>query len=100
MKHDLAVQTQAVERYLLGAMNAEERDSFEEHYFECADCARDVRDAARFRTNAREVLQKPEPARVKSRSSWWGLPSLIPMAASIALMGAVIYQAEFQIPRL
>src|SRR2546422_610857 len=39
----LAVETLALERYLLGEMPGEERDAFEEHFFSCAECAEEAR---------------------------------------------------------
>jgi hypothetical protein len=105
MEHDLAVETQAVERYLLGEMPPEEREDFEEHYFTCAECAQDVRAAARFRANARELLRNPEqfspPEQEHRRGfSWWSFPSMAPVAASVLLLGVVVYQAGFEIPSL
>lgn len=100
MDHNLAAETQAVERYLLGEMDPKERDSFEEHYFTCPECAKDVRAAARFRANAREVLREPQPferPEKERRSSWWSWPSLVPMAASLAFSGVVWYQSN-QLP--
>jgi len=103
MEHNLAVETQAVERYLLGEMPPKEREDFEEHYFTCAECAQDVRAAARFRANARELLRNPEqfsaPEKDRSRA-WWRLPTLVPLAAAFALVGVVSYQNLVTIPAL
>jgi len=43
MDHDQAQATNAAERYLLGEMSEPERFDFESHYFECKECAGDVR---------------------------------------------------------
>ena len=43
MTHAVAVATHAVERYLLDEMTELERHRFEEHYFDCQDCAADLR---------------------------------------------------------
>jgi len=56
MEHQRAVQNLAVESYLLGEMSPRERDSFEEHFFECSVCGEDVRAAARFMEDARVIL--------------------------------------------
>jgi anti-sigma factor RsiW len=99
MEHNRAVEIQAVERYLLGEMPPEEREDFEEHYFTCAESAEDVRAAARFRANARELLRNPEqfaPPENERRSSWLRWPSLIPVAASLLFAGVVWYQAKQQ----
>jgi len=105
MEHNRAVEIQAVERYLLGEMPPEEREDFEEHYFTCAECAQDVRAAARFRANARELLRNPEqfspPAQERRRGfSWWSFPSMAPVAVSVLLLGVVVYQTGFEIPNL
>jgi hypothetical protein len=47
--HRHAVETLALERYLLGEMADQERDAFEEHFFSCAECAEDARAAGTMR---------------------------------------------------
>ena len=59
MDHETAVKLMASERYLLGELSPDQRDAFEEHFFECAECAEDVRAAAAFRANANAVLRDP-----------------------------------------
>jgi hypothetical protein len=83
-------------------MAPEERDSFEDHYFACAECAEEVRSAARFRANAREVLRRPGSLETERRPFFlrWSVPRFVPVLASLALAGVVVYQAGFQIPRL
>lgn len=58
MEHQQAIQNLAVESYLLDQMTPQERDAFEEHYFECTVCAEDIRAASRFLEDAREVLSE------------------------------------------
>jgi hypothetical protein len=53
MTHDEAVRTMAAERYQLGEMNELERDAFEAHYFECPECAEEVRVGALLHDGAR-----------------------------------------------
>lgn len=98
MDHNRALKLQAVERYLLGGLTPEERDSFEEHFFSCAECAGAVRAATVFRANAREVLREPVVPERESR--WFAWPSLIPVAASVMLLGVVVYQNTIVIPPL
>ena len=43
MDHLKALATKASERYLLGEMSEPERFAFEEHYFQCGECAEDIR---------------------------------------------------------
>jgi anti-sigma factor RsiW len=49
MDHRQAVETLALERYLLGEMADQERDAFEEHFFSCVECAEDARAAGTMR---------------------------------------------------
>ena len=46
MEHSEATDTMASARYLLGELSEEERNAFEEHFFGCSECARDVRDGS------------------------------------------------------
>src|SRR6266481_4099882 len=54
MTHQEAVDTLAVERYLLDEMSDEHRQTFEEHYFQCETCADDLRIATAMLQGARE----------------------------------------------
>jgi hypothetical protein len=63
MDHEEAIQNLATERYLLSEMTPAERESFEEHYFECAICADDLRAGAQFLADAKEQWER-EDARV------------------------------------
>lgn len=102
MDHNRAVEMQAVERYLLGELAPEDRESFEEHYFSCVACAGEVREAARFRANAREALKRggsfqTEKAGDAERAGWRGWlawPSLVPASVALMLMGVVGYQTS------
>jgi len=95
MEHQAAVETHAVERYLLGEMPAEERDSFEEHFFACIACAEEVRVGAQFRANYdhAEPQQQAAAAAREQRWSWLRWPSMVPVAASLLFAGVVWYQA-------
>ena len=56
MDHNEAVRIQATEKYVLGELSPPLRDEFEEHFFECQECALDVKAAAGFVDNARVAL--------------------------------------------
>ena len=49
MTHADAIRTLAVERYLLDEMPEIERFAFEEHFFDCAECADDLRAGSTMR---------------------------------------------------
>jgi hypothetical protein len=99
MDHKQALETKALERYLLNEMRAAERDAFEEHYFSCRECASDLVTAAKFLDNAKPVLVEDYPAvRVPAaagaRGGWewpawmlalWSRPVLAGACAAMAL---------------
>ena len=57
MEHSEATETMASARYLLGELTEEERERFEEHFFGCSECARDVRDGSAMMDSIR--AEKP-----------------------------------------
>jgi Putative zinc-finger len=99
MDHDAVVRSKMTERYLLGELDPVARDEFEEHFFDCADCALDVHAGALFVDQSKIVLAgKPElvPARVPLpaapvNTGWraWLRPAfLVPvMALLLAVIG-------------
>jgi hypothetical protein len=96
MTHQQALDGLASERYLLNEMTEVERFEFEEHYFDCADCADDVRLAETIRQEARRagavMAARPEGARtgvVLTSPKWWRRPMVAApwaVAATLALM--------------
>ncbi|MBZ5522671.1 MAG: zf-HC2 domain-containing protein [Acidobacteriia bacterium] len=58
MDHDFVIENKTAERYLLGELTDAERDAYEEHYFECPECAEELRCGAEFMHYAREVVQQ------------------------------------------
>jgi hypothetical protein len=77
MDHETAVRTGASERYLLGDLTGADRDSFEEHYFMCPDCAEDVRTLTVFAANAKAVFREkaagpvPHAGMLRSGQALW-----------------------------
>jgi len=103
MDHEVAAKTQAVERYLLGEMPASERDTFEEHYFACADCAEEVRSGSELTRELKVALgELPSRPRVSSPSwsSWFRMPVLVPTFAALAMAVVVGYQNLAVLPDL
>jgi hypothetical protein len=82
----------------LDELAPEAREEFEEHFFECAQCAQQVRDLATLRASAKVVLrERPQPREaaepVKRRlerwlSGWWMQPGLGWAAACAMLLVA------------
>lgn len=108
MDHDEAVRQKATERYLLDELDSEVRDQFEEHLFDCRDCALDVRAAAMFVEQSKVILAEPavqsavkEPAPVAAKPGWfaWLRPAFA--VPALALLLAVIgYQNLVTYPNL
>jgi hypothetical protein len=110
MEHQEAVNTLASERYILGEMTDAERDSFEEHFFSCADCADDVMAAETMRAGARggliEAPKTDEEDRGRARgvissrapgvSSWfaWRPAIVVPWAAAASLALLAGYESS------
>jgi hypothetical protein len=104
MQHTEVDQTLAVERYLLGEMTASEAEEFEEHIFQCPECAEAVKMGATFVDNARAVFNEPAPEAVKEPTRqtiklkpepWWKTfwaPSFAPALAAVLLLCVVGYQ--------
>jgi hypothetical protein len=108
MDHNEAVRQKATEKYLLNELDPELRDQFEEHLFDCQDCALDVRSAAMFVEHSKIVLAEPtapslvrEPAVARAKPGWfaWFRPAFaVPV---LALLLAVIgYQNFVTYPNL
>jgi len=105
MDHNEAVRLQAAEKYVLGEFPLNLRDEYEEHFFDCADCAVDVKAIAAFADTTREVLRRNEAASahkatVPARGGW--LAWLRPIVAVPAFAGLVLvigYQNLVSIPR-
>jgi anti-sigma factor RsiW len=101
MDHETAIRIQAAERYVLEEFSPEERAQFEEHYFDCPECAEEVRSASIFAANAAQALREgrareagklTRPAGRPGRWFWW------PLVASAALNLALL--AGFGLERL
>jgi hypothetical protein len=86
MNHTEAEESQAVERYTLEEMRQEEREAFEEHYFDCRVCSQGVRDSARMMAAGRRVASEtavPATNVVRMPSRW---KAWIPAAAAAMLL--------------
>jgi hypothetical protein len=100
MNHSEALQLQAAEKYVLGELSPELREEYEEHYFECDECASDVKAAAAFGDSARELFREQQRKRVHV-GGWFGwLRPAIAAPALAALLLVVCYQSFVTIPKL
>src|SRR5882672_415832 len=106
MDHNEAVRLQAAEKYVLGEFPQNVRDEYEEHFFDCAECAADLKAAAAFVDVSREVLRAEQdksaekeaiPAQVRWLS--WFRP-VIAVPAFAALLLLLGYQSLVTIPNV
>ncbi|MEO8032888.1 MAG: zf-HC2 domain-containing protein [Acidobacteriota bacterium] len=81
----------AAETYVLGEMRPEDRDAFEEHFFDCSECASSVRDGATIAAATRSLTG--ETARHPAFPLW-------AIAAAAALLILLGYQNLVTIPLL
>jgi anti-sigma factor RsiW len=102
MNHDQAIREQAVERYLLGELDEEARARFEEHFFDCAICAADLKSTAMF---VEALRTEPQPTTSPQRGmhvvakrapSAWLRPWLVPALAASLLV--IAYQNVVVLP--
>jgi Putative zinc-finger len=110
MNHSEAVEQMAAERYLLNELAPDARDAFEEHMFDCQECALDLRAGTAFVQEAKIQLpaiafSTPAPARpFKSNakpSFWVSLwhPAFVAPAFA-ALLLVVVFQNTVTFPAL
>ena len=122
MEHSEAVQQMAAERYLLNELTLDAREAFEEHLFDCPECALDLRAGAAFIEEAKAQLPKLTGATLasapsRSRKPWilrgwslrdwsrreWGLGWLKPsfaVPAFATLLLVLCYQNLVAYPEL
>jgi hypothetical protein len=105
MEHKEAVQLQAAEKYVLGELTGAQRDEYEEHYFDCVECALDVKAAAAFVETGRAVLRAErgeavaaKPVRPSRGWLFWLRPAMA-VPALAALLAVIIYQNAVTIPQ-
>ena len=109
MNHDVVVRQKMTERYLLDELDPQQRDEFEEHLFDCPECAIDVRAGATFVEQSKAILAEdaPEtapvrvPVSVPVKAAWfaWLRPAFA-VPALAALLLVVGYQNLVTYPRM
>src|SRR5260370_7643936 len=98
MDHNQALQLQAAVKYVLGELSQVQRDEYEEHYFDCAECAVDIKALATFADTTREVLRQERANQfakglVPARAGWlrWRQP-VVSVPAFPPLLLLIPYQ--------
>ena len=110
MDHDVVVRQKMTERYLLEELDPGARDEFEEHFFDCPDCALDVHAGALFVEQSKVALAEnskpisaglPVAAPVPVKLGWltWLRPAVaVPVMA--LLLAVIGYQNLVTYPQL
>ena len=108
MEHEEAVRLQMTEQYLLDELSPEAREEFEEHYFQCHECAVDVGAGATFVEQSKIILNEepvlvpqpdPSPSRWMAGFGNWFRPAVV-APVMVALLAVVGYQNLVSVPRL
>jgi hypothetical protein len=105
MDHSEALKLQAAEKYVLGELSPALRDEYEEHYFDCQECAADLKAAAAF-ADASRVQFRSEPREVfldqeLAPQTWFAwLRPIVLVPALAVLAAALAYQSFVTIPHL
>ena len=106
MDHTESIRLMAAEKYLFGELTPEQREQFEEHFFDCQECALDVRAGAALVEHSKVVLAEPvaiSPARMPvaakvGRWAWLRPAFVVPILA--VLLVVVGYQNLVTYPQL
>lgn len=112
MNHQQAVDLHAAEKYVLGELPEAQRLEYEEHYFDCADCALDLKAAAAFVDASRHVFGEQAAAALAAaraskgapvRTAWlpqfrWAFAA-VPAFAALVLVLVVGYHRIGTIPQ-
>lgn len=99
MNHDQATQQQATERYILGELSDDQRDAFEEHYFDCALCADNVRAASAFTGAVRASARNASNPFLERQKAKQRRRFVAPLAAAASLIvGVLTMQVAFVAP--
>jgi len=104
MDHEEALRRAAVEKYLLNEMPQPERDEFEAHFFDCQECALDLRTTAVFLEGAKQELRRSRvarPAPAAPKKSWFEFswrPAFAAPAFALLLL-IIAYQNVVVLPR-
>jgi hypothetical protein len=104
MDHQQAAQLKAVDKYLLDELTPEVRDKFEEHFFDCRECAADLRATAAFMAAAKNELKRnpvsktgPVTQGKSLLASFW--PAALVWSALAASLLVIVYQNMVVFPR-
>jgi hypothetical protein len=104
MDHQEAVRRGVIEKYLLNEISQPERDEIEMHFFDCQECAEEMRTTAAFLAGAKLELRRshlPQPVRAAAKKPWFDIfrrPAVAAPAFALLLL-TVAYQSVVILPR-
>jgi hypothetical protein len=105
MDHNEAIRLQAAVKYVLGELSPVQRGEYEEHYFDCGECAVDIKALATFADTTREILRREKETELGKelapvRGGWlsW-LQPVVAVPAMAALLLIIAYQNTVTIPQ-
>ncbi|HKO58241.1 MAG TPA: zf-HC2 domain-containing protein [Thermoanaerobaculia bacterium] len=98
MEHTEAIKEMMVERYALEELTPEKREEFEEHFFDCPECAAAVSDTNMLMESGRAAVKEvPVPVvDFSTRRAQW--QARIATAAAVMAVGFAGYQNILQFP--
>ncbi|MCU1322792.1 MAG: hypothetical protein JWM43_2441 [Acidobacteriaceae bacterium] len=105
MNHAEAIREMAVEQYLLGELSGASLEGFEEHLFDCPECAAELKAGYLFVEAARTELREPARAslpvinKVQSWTSWFTNPWVLAPALAACLL-VIAIQTLVVVPRM
>jgi hypothetical protein len=100
MDHSEAVRLQAAEKYILRELSPTLMEEYEEHFFDCAECALDIKAATAFADAARDHFRE-HPERVVSAldtpvvGGWFRWPRLA-FAVGAPVFAALVLFVGYQ----
>lgn len=107
MEHAYASEHRLVEQYLLEELSPDVRDEFEQHFFDCRECAAELRMTSEFLQAARtELLRSVAETVSQAMEPRFSLRNLLQwrpvfaVAAFAACLLVVVYQNAITLPRL
>jgi len=112
MDHTQVAESHLVEQYLLEELPPELRDEFEEHFFDCLECAAELRMTGAFLDAARSELQAPELAlllanqtpieleKPRAKVIQWPVAFALAALAACLLVAVLVYQSFVTVPHL
>src|SRR5882762_2399523 len=105
MNHAEAIREMAVEQYLLGELSGASLERFEEHLFDCQECAAELKTGAMFVEAARVELREPAKvsvpvvSKLRDWTSWFTNPWVLAPALAACLI-VIAVQTVVVMPRM